>query len=386
MDMSSYRKTGALRSITAVTFAIFAVAMMLAAPVLTSIDSDADFKGDKAGYSITMINPTDEEIEKYDTGSKAVNIAEAAYTFMYLFNTSIFNTPEATSGSYKYVEANGENIEARTTNDFYVYEVSADSVRMTYTAAKAGSLIDDNAIENEYSEKVAEALKEYLGNEVGVGDKLTLTGKVSAQIAYNEEMDYASVDSSHSVRTKGLETIYHVYSIDATIGFVKAGSGAGSTVSFKSDLRFMGYYDLTYDYYGVKYSDLKEGSPCKLTFGDQHTSFLRGNSTYTIGEKDYPIYVITTDGYTEETETDIEKDSEVNLNLINEYIETIPDSSGNVTVGKTYKDAEAPYDNVLMQVVVEEVLDVFLILAIVVGVVFVLILIFIVIHIRKKSQ
>ncbi len=384
--MSNFSKTGTPRHMMAVAFAVLAVAMMLAAPVLTSVSSDADFKIDQAGYAITMNDPTDAEIDKYATGSRAANIDDASYEFLFLFNLGIFEDPVATCSSYKYVEGGGEDYQSRVADASYVYEVTADSVKMTYTANKTGALIDDYAVEDDASEKAAKAIKDYLGNEIDVGDKLTITGKVSSQTAYYETMEYASVDSTHSVLTKVIETVYHIYDIDVTIGLLKAGAGTGNTIEFKSNLKFMGYYDMTYDYYGVKYSDLKEGDPCKLTYGAQHSSFVQGSSHYTIADKDYPLPVVLNDGYSEETVTTITNDSEVNTNLLNDFIKTLPDSSGNVTVGKTYGDAEALYNNIVMQVAVQEIIDMFLILAAIVAVIFIVIMIFVIILIRKRSK
>lgn len=51
-----------------VLFAVAAVAMMLAVPFLSVIDSDAEaIKKDEAGYSIKMDNPTDDELEQFHT-------------------------------------------------------------------------------------------------------------------------------------------------------------------------------------------------------------------------------------------------------------------------------------------------------------------------------
>ena len=44
--------------IMTVMAAVFAVAMMLAVPVFAAVDTDADFTGDEAGFTIIYDNPT----------------------------------------------------------------------------------------------------------------------------------------------------------------------------------------------------------------------------------------------------------------------------------------------------------------------------------------
>ena len=48
--MNRHSTTGSSRSFMIVAFALTAVAMMLAVPALTMLDTDAALKDDKAGY------------------------------------------------------------------------------------------------------------------------------------------------------------------------------------------------------------------------------------------------------------------------------------------------------------------------------------------------
>lgn len=50
------------RKIPTIAAAVFAVALMIAVPVLSAVDTDADFTKDEAGYSIKLDNPSDEQM------------------------------------------------------------------------------------------------------------------------------------------------------------------------------------------------------------------------------------------------------------------------------------------------------------------------------------
>ena len=58
-DIRTGRKA---RKILTIMAAVFAVAMMLAVPLVVAVDSEADFTKDEKGFCVTYTNPTDTQV------------------------------------------------------------------------------------------------------------------------------------------------------------------------------------------------------------------------------------------------------------------------------------------------------------------------------------
>jgi hypothetical protein len=383
--MSNYNKTGSSRSKLAISFAVLAVMMMLAAPVLTAVDTEATFTKDNAGYSIIMKNPTVLETEKYDAGDKVIEINAAANVFTKIFNFSAFGTPTVETDTYNITLAEGYTIEPTQQDFFMVEDLSASNVKMVYTAEEDGILMDYEFLADDYK-KAANAVRNYFGNEVKEGDRLTITGKIVAREAVFYGFSYAAVDDKHSVEKDGAISIYLIFDIDVTVGLLEAGSEVGKTFTFTSDNKFMAFNSITYDYGTTKYSDVTEDTVCTVTYSDYEKAFVHGSSHYTVDGTNYNVEYTTPESGSEEVYAYIETDSEVNLNSEKASISSIPSSSGNVTVGKTYDDANNAYSEIVVQVVGQDIMDGLLLIGIAILVLVVIVIVIVIIIARKSKN
>jgi hypothetical protein len=382
--MTNYNKGRIPRSVTAAIFAVAATLMMLAVPMATVVDTDATFANDTAGYCIKMVDPTDEEIDKYNVFSKGSGLTLASEIFLKIFDLTIFDLTEVVTGSYKYDTAMGSKYEARAIDQSLVYEVYATEVKLVYTAQKDGKLINSADYGPEYK-TAAEAYAKFFGESISKGDRITVTGKITCRSASYLAYDYAAVDENHSVVTQGVNTEYFIYDIDVRIGLLRAGEEVGKLTSFQSNSKFMAFNEVRYDYHGTPYSQLTKDSPVTITFGKYDTSFVSGGSHYSVDGADYNVKYVPADSRTQETTAQIETDSNMNLDTLKELIWMIPASSGNVTVGKSYQESQEPYDAIVVEVVGQEIADLLMYLAI--GfIILLVVVIVIVLVIRQKKK
>lgn len=367
--------------------AALTVSLMLISPTLIAVDTDASFTKDEAGYLIKADNPTDSELEKY-TINKENEIDSASEMFTKVFNVFVLDKPETETGFFSAIISNGRAIESDGTSALGTTEIATEGLRNVYTANSDGDLINPLIEQSStYYRQAAAAIEAYLGDKINEGDRIIVTGELSQKIAYTSTYSYAAVDSTHSVKDEGCETLYCVQKMDVKIELTRAGENEGRSIQFISNIKFMMVDDIDFDYKGAKYSDLTPSSPCRINHGASSFSFESGSAKYVVDGKEYPVKFQGGDSWSEETTADIWLNSDVNLKHFRDAIDDIPASSGNVTVSKSYQDAEQEFGKVMAEIVEKTIIDLFmsfLIPIIVILAIFAVIIIVVLVIIVKK--
>ena len=258
---------------------------------------------------------------------------------------------------------------------------------MVYTFNTPGELIESFIADSNY-QPAAEAIKEYFGNEVGVGDTLKITGTVKTKSAEQTAGDFAAVDDNHSVIKSGSQQFYIVNDIDVTIEFIKNGSSVGK-IYYRADDKYLVERNITYDYGSVDYKDITDATPLTVKFGLASFSFENGSARYTVDGTDYKVghTSVTPDEIV--TTADVRANSDWNLDIYHTSLDTMPVSTadGKVTADKSYDAAEAAFDGVVADVVVDDILKVILIgVGIFIGIIVLIVILIVVILVLKKKK
>ncbi len=358
MKHSSSRTIPSRRILT-VAVAVLTTLMMLTVPAMVSMGSDASFADDKAGIVVTLDNPTDDEIEKYKAESRYDELWYASELFMDIFNMDVYGHPKLTSDSYFNEYSEALKIESDSTTPMNYDGVSADGVKFVFTATEDGKLITDEDLEGDYKD-AAQAVESYFGSEIYAGDTLTVTGKVGLRFAFILVYEWTAVDDTHYVEKKGAYTGYRIYDLDVKVELIRNGESEGKSIQFSSDSRFMVVMDINYDYKGTSYSDLTPESPCTVSYGDQGVSFQSGGSRYTVDGADHSIKYKADRPSSYDTKADLRTNEDMTDMMagFRDNINDFPDSSGNVTVDKTYDAADNVFDDMIIDVIGQEIIDI----------------------------
>lgn len=384
--MSKYIKSKKARAMAIVAFAVAAVALMLAAPILSSVDTDAALTEDKAGASLVLVNPTDAELQTYLNNSRLEVVSEASEPFSRIFNQGAFNQPTVVTSSLTCKNGMGEKITSDSAISIMDVETFADGVTMTTVANASAPLISEEFCQKnpEYA-AAGNAIKAYFGETLNAGDQVSITGKINNRAAIYITIEYAPVSDSTSVVKKATLTSYTIYDIDVKIALNKATSADVKEIQFRSDLKVMQSIEGTYDYKGTAYSDLTDQSPCTIKRSAPTYNFKSGGTHYTVNGSDYSIELPAGKESTDETHANITNNSDINLNSMKESIAKIPASSGNATVDKSFEAAESLYTDVVLGVVGQEIENLLIIIgAVVIGVIVVVVVLVIVLVRRKR--
>ena len=368
-----------------VAAAVLAVAMMLAVPIFVAADSDADFTNDEAGYSIEATNATDAELMAFGLGSKTTLILEAIEG-MNLFNDSILGAPTVTSDSLKVLNATGCKIESEKVKSFFVLEVSAENVKIVFTATASGNLMMSDTSDLSENEKAAyDALKAYLGNEISAGDTITLTGTVKMRSASEMASSYKMLDGNKCIESDSTMNSYGV--MDTSLTATLKHADTEKTVKYTADARGSNTREDKCEFEG---DNIAVGT--KYTVKDTVSSTIKGDAYYTVEGKDYSMYSDLTPAPEEQrtvTEDDINDQSNVVIPAsLKTKIDTLPASTDTVKVDKTYDSAQSAFDDVMMDAVGKDVLKLLLIIGgVILGViVLIIILVIVLLHMRKKKR
>ncbi len=374
------------RRIMVIAAAALAVAMMLAVPIFVAADSDADFTADEAGYRIDTTDPTDDDLASVGLTSRAAAILGAISSNMDLFDQDTLGTPVVTADSLKVTSAEGDKIESEKSKGFYVEEVSAENVKITFTVAAAGTLMDPDTSSLDEKELAAyNAIKEYLGNALSPGDTFTITGKINESEALSGESSYKMLDGSKCIRSGSTMSVYAVQNTSLTLT-LKQGE-VEKSITFNSDIKGTSTGESKYEFQG---DVIQVGT--KYTVKNSVSFSIKGDSYYTVGDKDYSLYTepkaepdeeMTVESY------DIDEQSSVTVST---YLKTkiagLPASTDKVKVDKTYSGAESAFDDVMMDAVGKDLLKLLLIIGgVILGViVLIIILVIVLLHMRKKKR
>ena len=386
--MSSNGKAGvSSRSFMIVVAATIAVAMMLAVPLFTAFESEAKFSDREAGYSVTMDNPTGDDLTKFGV-DKSNKIVYASNYFFKLFNKDPYGAPVVTAGSFKYTESEGIKIESNSSREFLSGIVDARDVKITYTATSEDDLIDDYVTYYDEKYKAAgAAVTSVFGSKVYAGDTLTITGNVKYGEADETKFNFADVNDTTVVPKDGTNTRYYVTDMDVTIT-LKHGDDSKS-IKFSSNYKFEFDREFTYDYNGVAYSDLTVLSPCTTKYGVDKYSFESGSSNYEVDGKDYSVqlYVLPASDTPGLARLLTDSDAATEVAYVQADIDLLPDSTANVTVKKTYSDADSAFADIALDVVGDDILKIILtVVGIVLGIILLIVIVVIVIIVVKKKK
>lgn len=380
--------------IMTVMTAMFAVAIMLAVPILTAVDTDAAFEKGEAGLCKTLNNPTNAEVSKYMVGtSRADVVTEDIGTslFMCLFrvNTALFDEPTATVATLNIKDYMGVEIGDDWTDMLSGREVTAESVSIEYTATGSGELLDAS-YDNEFSnyKDAYDAIKAYFGDSVSIDDKLTVTGTIKSRHAFKDTTNFAAVDDTKNVMKDEKQVHFILYDTDVSIAFTHGGET--KTISFRSNQSFEFTRTTSVDYKGKAYTDLTASDKCDISYLDSY-DYEAGSTYYKVNGTDCKVKDEMTPLAPEENQpvefiTNNEIQSELNgMKLI---VNNNPASSGNVTVDKTYDAAKSAYSALGAEVMIDDLL--LIIVAVVIGVVILILLlvaaIVIVVIVKKKKK
>lgn len=383
-DIGTGRKT---RKILTVMAAVFAVAMMIAVPFLSAVDSEASFTAGEAGKCVTAKDASDAELTKYGLEIKSAYMTGGNGTeiFLKIFNTfGPFGTPELSSDSYTVKDYSGIKVDSDRTDAINGVEATFEKVKMVYTATSGGALLHDSY--DDYKDAVA-AIKAEFGDEISKDDKIIITGDIKSRIASKDIHNFAKVDDKNSVIKDSTESSYALWDVDVTIEFIHNGNS--KTISFYSNQKFQVDTEATYDYKGKEYKDLKEGDKYNVSYIDKYY-FESGSTYYKVAGEEYKIDIHKTPTSPKEDETvSYITDEEINfeLNLYKKAAELIPDSEGNMTVGKDYADADSAYSDLAASVAMDDILKIVLIIVgVVIGIIVLVVILIIVLVVLKKKK
>ena len=389
--MSDNGRAGAISRGTKTVLAVALIAaMVLAVPVMVSFDSDAEITDGEAGYSIKMVNPTDDEIATYGIGPKAWDIVTEARYVTYIFNTTQYGgNYTVTSDTYESKFAEG----LKQCSDYFENVntecMKAEGVTITFTATSSGDLLKDEDYEPDDVKAAIEAVKDHFGNDVDIGDELRFTGKIKTEFSAKVKTDLAKVTDGQNVVTGiGIEQ-YYVTDIDVTIAFTHEGKT--KTISATSDFKFMLERSAEYDFHGTEYSQITPSTSCTVKYGPDKYSFRTGDIDYKVGDKDCSIDYAFTPRADHDTYATILTDVQLNtaLNNMKSDAAAYPSGTANVTVDREFSDAESAYADVMVDVVGDDLMKILMIIGgVVLGVIalIVIAIIVIVVVMRKKRQ
>lgn len=382
--MSSNPKAGrSSHKILTIVAAVFAVAFMLAAPLLVAVDSDADLTEAKMGFRADMTNPTDDQLAEWGYFEKSDFLMMPIDEYLTIFNQDLFNDPVVGSEPLKLIDAWGEKIESDSVTDLITDEVLTDEITITITVKANGKLI--NTFIDDYPADVraaAAAVQDYLGEDVVVGDKVVITGKINWKLSEQTTDKYKLLEGGKCVIDQSVYTYYLVDDMDLDVKLVKSGSEK----SFKivSDLKgvFVSEWQYKYDS-----ETITEGTGYTAT--NTVSSTYSGGSHFTVDGKDYNLDV---DEKVRPQRTGtavlIEQSSIVISDTLKYKVNKLPATTGNIAVDKTYDAAETVFGEVVLDALGDDILKI-IIIAIVVFVIVValiVILIVVLIHRKKKRQ
>ena len=345
------------RRIMSLIAAVFAVAVMLAVPFLTVVESDADFTKEEAGYRYELDNPTAEELTAFEVDKKDV-IWGSVRSYLNLFDLNNFSVT-VTSESFIYVKAEGREINSDSLIAIYVSEITAENTVITLTAKSDGVLINPN-IEDLSKEKqaAANAIKTYFGgNEVTKDETIEITGLVKMRIAEQEENEFKLLDGNKFVVSKDTISSYGVGDTDLNVKRVSIDK----TIKLVSDLKGVGIDESKWEYASA---DIVVGTSYTVKNTVERT--YKGDTYYTVDGTDYTLVKEDLDPNPDYQDTvqaeDIHDQASMKVSdSFKNKIDALPSSSGNATVDKTYDAAESAFDSVVMAAVGDDILKIILI-------------------------
>jgi len=370
------------RKIMTIMAAVAAVAMLIAVPILSATDADAAFTNDDAGYKVVITDAA--KLEKMGLNKTEV-LFKALESEISIFNEEIYGEPVTTVNLSKYTTAVGAKVEGDTVSNINTDIVDAKDVKITMTAIAAGSLISgDQTLWTDQQKAAAKAISDFIGSDLGIGDKVEITGTVKTESASQTEVKWKLLDGNKCVRDKFTTTYYIDGDVDLNIKVTMGGTS--KEIQIVSNVKGVFASKSSFEY---KDSDVKVGTEYKVTY-DIETTYS-GDSYYNVDGKKYSLVTEekTPDPVTGTVEDhDIYEQSVVsNIDYYKKLVNDLPPAEDGMEIDKTYGGAQSAFDGVVMDAVGKDILKIVLIVgAVILGIIVLIVILIIVLIVRKKKR
>ena len=359
--------------------AVFAVAIMLAVPFVVTVDSDADFTGDEAGYRIEYDNPTDAQLSP---SIRAETMMDLLYGYILIFNTALIGPMTIDTGdSFTEVISQGQKISSNSDTKINVVEFTADYVAASFHPNADGPLIDPD-IDYQPKEKkdAANAIKGELGNQLYTTDLVTFSGKCIVREASKIVSEYELQEGGKCYITKETFTSFWVDDIDLTITLKR--DETEKSVKLVSNSKGMFESEGVYNYDA---SPVTAGMPYVLK--TKNTYSTKGDVYYTVNGTDYSVLSETVTPDEPGTAVLLDQDSIKVSEYLKGQIAGLPAETDNIKVSKEYSEAESAFDSVEMAAIGDDLLMIILIVVgVIIGLIILIVVVVLVIYFLKKKR
>ena len=369
------------RKILTIAAAVFAAALMIAVPVLSAVDTDADFTKDEAGYSIKLDNPSDEQMAKVGL-NKFYTITSALWEDADIFNDAVVEVTKQKADTYSYTIAEGQKVLSDEKLDQLAYKLDAGGFEMVLTAKANGLVFNEDALFMSAKLKAAvKALNEYFG-EVKTGDTISIVGDVKDEYAMVSSSEYLLLDDGKCVYSKVVTSGYYVQNIGLEIEHGR-DHFVQKKVRYDSDFKGVtaGEANIKYDE-----SPVKVGTTYTVTYSTSMT--YSGDTYFTIDGNKYSLVPEPHQEPEEKgTVTELKEQSSVGISSdLKPKIDSLPASEDGMTIEKTYSSAESVVDGVMMDAVGKDILKIILIVVAAAVITLLVIIVLVVILVKRKKK
>ena len=381
--MSSDIRAGRSRKILTIIAVAFAVALMIAVPLFAAVDTDADFTAKKDGYIVKMENPTAAQLSDFNELEKDEILDYAIQECLGMFNQDVFYEPSAGDEPFNFTEGWGQEITSDSKTDLHIEEVSAETVTLTTTAYAPGKIIrSDIGAQPADVKAAADAIAAFIGENAGIGDKVTITGTIKQKEVLEERESYILLDGNKSVLKSSTHTAYLVNDIKLTITF-KSGSNAEKSIEFVDNIKGLIASDWTYEYSA---DPITAGTA--FTKKNTVTNVYSGGVCFKVDGKDYNINVDAKKQADEPGTAVLIDQSTITISpeLVNRKANFPSAVPTNVTLDLTYDGVNTECANVIMEAVGDDILKVLLVAGGVILAIIILVIILIIILIVRKKR
>ena len=371
------------RKIMTIMLAAFAVALMIAVPLFAAVDTDATITANKKGYLVKMENPTAAQLSDFGEMEKDDIFYYSVEECFDIFNEGVFYSPSVSDVPYNFAEGWGEEVTSDSKTSLNLAELSAETVTMTTEAYAAGKLISPYVADAPADVKAAaNAIAAFIGENVGIGDKVTVTGTVKQKEVLEVRESYTLLDGNKCVIKSSTHTTYLVNDIKLTITF-KSGSNAEKSIEFVDNIKGLIASDWTYEYAA---DPITAGTA--FTKKNTVTNVYSGGVCFKVDGKDYNISVDAKKQADEPGTALLIDQSTITIapELVNRKANFPSAVPANISLDLTYDGINTECSNVVMEAVGDDILKVLLVAGGVILAIIILVIILIIILIVRRKK
>lgn len=351
---------------------IASVLTLLAVPLLTAADADAD--NGEAGYSITVNKNA--SYEEYSFSDRADDFEEIIGIVMGLLNDLDFKL--LSIDSYSSEISFGEKVSGLEKTQIVTFAYEFEDFLASYAVTSSESVIEDYDQLSPAEKTYADAVCAYFGTDTyNIEDKVVLEGDIEIEMYVLSKETYVQAGEKLLCSSKSQE-LYYVIETDFDMRYVPV-SGAPKTIEIDWDAKIKVEAD-TSNIYSKAYSDLVEDEDyVSKTVYTAH--IYKNDSKIEVDGKEYAFLDPSSLEHDPETET--RHVHFLDASVLETDI-TLPTgtSTDNVKYASGYTSAESARDRVLDDVKDSSSDNTALIIGIVVLIVVVLLIIALVVYRR----